>query len=64
MTALLPTMIDGVIERLEAIVRESIARGDRAGYFAALYNRVTQAVRDGIARGEFSVRAAPTAAAG
>jgi hypothetical protein len=53
MTAPLPTTIDGVIERLEAIVRESIARGDRAGYFAALYNRVTQAVRDGIARGEF-----------
>jgi hypothetical protein len=49
----LPTDIDGVVERLEAIIKDCIARQDRLGYFAALYNRVTQAVRDGIARGEF-----------
>src|SRR5688572_24228267 len=49
----LPTDIDGVVERLEAIIKDCIARQDRLGYFAALYNRVTLAVRDGIARGEF-----------
>lgn len=50
---MLPDTIDGVIARLEAIIRDCTARGDRLGYFAALYNRVTQAVREGIARGEF-----------
>jgi len=49
----LPTDIDGVIERLEAIVKDCIARQDRLGYFAALYNRVTLAVRDGIKAGDF-----------
>jgi len=52
-TITLPTDIDGVIERLEAIIRDCIARQDRLGYFAALYNRVTQAVKEGIAKGEF-----------
>lgn len=52
-TRALPTTIDGVVERLEAIIRDSVARRDRLGYFAALYNRVTLAVRDGIRRGEF-----------
>jgi hypothetical protein len=51
--ASLPTTIDGVIERLEAIIQDSIARQDRLGYFAALYNRVTIAVRDGIKAGQF-----------
>lgn len=50
---MLPDSIDGVIERLDAIIRDCVARGDRLGYFAALYGRVTRAVRDGIARGEF-----------
>jgi hypothetical protein len=49
----LPTDIDGVIERLSAIIQDCIARQDRLGYFAALYNRVTIAVKDRIARGEF-----------
>lgn len=49
----LPTDIDGVIERLEAIIEDCMARQDRLGYFAALYNRVTLAVKEGIARGEF-----------
>jgi hypothetical protein len=49
----LPTNIDEVIARLEEIVEECIARGDRLGYFAALYNRVTEAVKAGIANGEF-----------
>jgi hypothetical protein len=52
MTAL-PTDIDGVIERLSAIIRDCIARQDRLGYFAALYNRVTAAVKEGIAKGQF-----------
>ncbi|HEX2189517.1 MAG TPA: DUF5995 family protein [Longimicrobiaceae bacterium] len=50
---MLPTTIDEVIARLEAIVEDSIARADRLGYFAALYLRVTLAVRDGIAEGRF-----------
>jgi hypothetical protein len=50
---MLPDTIDGVVARLEAIIRDCIARGDRLGYFAALYERVTQAVRAGIAAGEF-----------
>jgi len=52
-TRALPTTIDGVIERLEETIRDSIARHDRLGYFAALYNRVTLAVREGIRKGEF-----------
>ena len=49
----LPTDIGGVIERLRAIVKDCIARRDRLGYFAALYLRVTESVRDGIAKGAF-----------
>lgn len=49
----LPTTINDVIERLGAIIRDCAARRDRAGYFAALYYRVTVAVRDGIAKGAF-----------
>jgi hypothetical protein len=45
--------IDEVIARLDGIIEKSIAARDRRGYFAALYNRVTLAVRDGIAAGEF-----------
>jgi hypothetical protein len=49
----LATTIDGVVDRLDEIVRCSVAEGDRKGYFAALYNRVTQRVREGVRRGEF-----------
>ena len=45
--------IDEVIARLEEIIVRSVAAGDRLGYFAALYNRVTQAVKAAIAAGEF-----------
>ncbi len=45
--------IDEVIDQLEAVIVDAQTRGDRIGYFAALYNRVTLAVRDGIAAGEF-----------
>jgi hypothetical protein len=49
----LPTTIDGVIERLQSIIDESIAAGSRLGYFAALFKRMTIAVRDGIRDGKF-----------
>jgi hypothetical protein len=49
----LPTTIDGVITRLQDIVDESIKNGSRLGYFAALYKRMTMAVRDGIHAGRF-----------
>ena len=45
--------IDEVIARLQEIIEDSIRTGSRLGYFAALYNRVTQRVKLGIERGEF-----------
>jgi len=45
--------IDDVIERLDAILADAKEAGSPAGYFPALYRRVTIAVRDAIARGEF-----------
>lgn len=53
MPTALPSTIDEVVVRLQAIVADCAARGDRNGYFAALYLRMTEAVRDGIRRGEF-----------
>lgn len=50
---MLPTTIDQVIDALEGIISQTAAEGSRLGYFAALYNRVTQAVRQGIAAGRF-----------
>jgi hypothetical protein len=47
------TTIDEVIERLGAIVEQSIRDGSRLGYFASLYNRVTITVRDGVRAGRF-----------
>jgi hypothetical protein len=49
----LPTTIDGVIDQLQAIVADSSATGSRLGYFAALYKRMTMAIRDGIRAGRF-----------
>jgi hypothetical protein len=49
----LPNTIDGVIENLEDIVAESIRTGSRLGYFAALYKRMTMAIRDGMTAGRF-----------
>jgi hypothetical protein len=49
----LPTTIDGVIEQLESIIEDSIAGQSRLGYFAALYKRMTMAVRDAIRDGRF-----------
>lgn len=50
---MLPTTIDGVIEQLESIIEDSIAGQSRLGYFAALYKRMTMAVRDAIRDGRF-----------
>lgn len=50
---MLPTTIDGVLDQLETIIAQSIATPSRLGYFAALYKRMTMAVRDGIAAGRF-----------
>lgn len=47
------TTIDGVIDALQKIIDDSIATNSRTGYFAALYYKVTAAVRDGIASGQF-----------
>lgn len=48
-----PTTMQEVLAALEKIISDSIATGCRLGYFAALYDQVTCAVRDGIQRGEF-----------
>jgi hypothetical protein len=45
--------IDQVIGRLDQVVRWSRENRNRAGYFAALYRKVTIEVREGIARGIF-----------
>src|SRR5208282_1982542 len=45
--------IDDVISALDEIVQQSYDEASRLGYFAALYRRVTRAVRDGIATGSF-----------
>nr|AYC79485.1 hypothetical protein [uncultured bacterium] len=50
---MLAKTIDDVVKRLDAIIRESMREESRLGYFAALYNRVTQQVRAGIGRGEY-----------
>ena len=50
---MLPTTIDGVIANLQGIIDDCIATGSRLGYFAALYKRMTMAIRDGIHSGKF-----------
>lgn len=45
--------IDEVIQQLEEIISHSIETGSRIGYFASLYNRVTQTVQKGIKDGQF-----------
>jgi hypothetical protein len=49
----LPTTIDGVIAELQTIIDDSIKTGSRLGYFAALYKRMTMAIRDGMRAGKF-----------
>lgn len=50
---MLPTTIDGVIDNLQDIVDDSIRTRSRLGYFAALYKRMTMAIRDGMKTGKF-----------
>jgi len=45
--------IDGVLAELQQIIDESEKAGDRTGYFAALYYKVTAAVKAGIVAGQF-----------
>lgn len=45
--------IDEVISALDQIVAESEQNNDPAGYFAALYRKVTIKVKEGIASGYF-----------
>jgi hypothetical protein len=45
--------IDDVISALDAIIDWAWNDKSRLGYFAALYARVTRAVKDGIAKGQF-----------
>lgn len=47
------TTIDEVLSRLEWIIEDSIGTNSRAGFFAALYHKVTSSVRDGILTGQF-----------
>ncbi len=50
---MLPANISEVIVTLETIMDDCERTGNRLGYFAALYHKVTCRVRDGIAAGEF-----------
>jgi hypothetical protein len=45
--------INDVVSALDLIVQQSYNNASRLGYFAALYRRVTYAVRDGVASGSF-----------
>jgi hypothetical protein len=45
--------IDDIIASLESVIKECIDSGSRLGYFAALYLKVTQGVKQGIAAGQF-----------
>ncbi|MGA8876003.1 MAG: DUF5995 family protein [Candidatus Korobacteraceae bacterium] len=45
--------INDVVAALDTIVQQSYDNASRLGYFAALYRRVTCAVRDGISSGSF-----------
>jgi hypothetical protein len=45
--------IDEVLTQLEKIIADNERSGNRVGYFAALYYKVTARVKDGIAKNEF-----------
>jgi hypothetical protein len=47
------TTIDEVISAMDGIIQRAWDEKSRTGYFAALYRRVTRAVRDGVSRGRF-----------
>lgn len=52
-TPALPQTLDEVIARLEKIISDSKHHNSRAGYFAALYHKVTVKVKEGIEKGQF-----------
>lgn len=52
-TVPLANSIDEVIEKLKAIIEASIRNNDRAGFFAALYYKVTVKVKEGATSGQF-----------
>ena len=45
--------IDVVLQRLEGVIADTISQRSRAGYFAAMYRKVTVAVADAITAGRF-----------
>jgi hypothetical protein len=45
--------LDVVLARLETVVADTVRTRSRAGYFAAMYRRVTIAVRDAVIAGRF-----------
>ena len=47
------TNIDHVVDAIETIVQWSMANGSRLGYFAALYKKITIAIRTAIAEHKF-----------
>jgi hypothetical protein len=47
------TTIDQILAALQAIIDSSEKTGDRVGYFAALYSKVTAKVKEGIDKNEF-----------
>ena len=46
--------IDDVISALDAIIQRAWEEKSRVGYFAALYRRITRAVRDAVSQRQFS----------
>src|SRR5437868_13832162 len=47
------TTIDQVVDTIQTIIGWSITASSRLGYFAALYKRITIAIRTAIAEGKF-----------
>lgn len=46
--------VNDIVSALEEIVQTSMKTKNRAGYFAALYKRMTTAVGEGISKGQFT----------
>lgn len=47
------TNIDEVLHQLEKIIADSRQAGDRVGFFASLYYKVTARVKEGIVKNNF-----------
>ena len=47
------TTLDEVVEAIDSVIRWSISASSRLGYFAAVYKRITIAVRKAVADGDF-----------